>query len=314
MKLIGMMPVRNEAWCLGLSLRVALLWCDEVVVLLHACADDSARIVYEIARENPGRLAIITHRHETWTEMAHRQQMLEAARGLGATHLAIIDADEILTANLLQWTEGERRPIGQALHDLPAGSILELPGYNIRDPHSVNQDIHTSPGLWFHSNGVWGHRWFSTAYADDLRLGWWGDKFHSRTPNAIHSGAQFLRPYRPIEQGKGGVLHLWGASERRLIAKHALYKITEHLRGMHDDAWIDREYSLSVKGDPRIATYGTPATWTYAPIAQSWWAPYADLMKYLDVDAEPWQEAEVRRLVAVHGRGEFESLDLFGVA
>jgi hypothetical protein len=37
-------------------------------------------------------------------------------------------------------------------------------------------------------------------------------------------------------------------------------------------------------------------------------------MKYLDVDAEPWQEAEVRRLVAEHGRETFAGLDLFGVA
>jgi hypothetical protein len=37
-------------------------------------------------------------------------------------------------------------------------------------------------------------------------------------------------------------------------------------------------------------------------------------MKYLDVDAEPWQEAEVRRLVAEYGREKFTGLDLFGVA
>lgn len=111
-------------------------------------------------------------------------------------------------------------------------------------------------------------------------------------------------------------MHLWGASERRLIAKHALYKVTERLRWPQKPRWIiDNEYSLAVYGSATAPlTYGTPTTWTYSPVPESWWAPYAHLMKYLDVDAEPWQEAEVRRLVAIHGRDKFAGLDLFGVA
>jgi hypothetical protein len=180
----------------------------------------------------------------------------------------------------------------------PAGSILELPGYNLRN--GINQ---------YHSNGVWGNRWFSTAFADAPDLGWSGDRFHHREP-----GPRKLTSYRPIQQGQGGTVHLWGASERRLIAKHALYKVTERLRWPDRDTWeIDGMYSLAIKGSESPA-YGTPATWTYSPVPESWWAPYAHLMKYLDVNAEPWQEAEVRRLVAEHGREKFAGLDLFGVA
>jgi hypothetical protein len=39
MKLIGLMPVRGEDWILGLSARAALMWCDELVILLHSCTD-----------------------------------------------------------------------------------------------------------------------------------------------------------------------------------------------------------------------------------------------------------------------------------
>ena len=61
MKLIGLMPVRNETWCLGLTLRAALMWCDEMVVWLHACTDDSKRITQDIAKET-GRV------RELWCE------------------------------------------------------------------------------------------------------------------------------------------------------------------------------------------------------------------------------------------------------
>src|SRR5437868_14507474 len=102
MKLIGMMPVRNEAWCLGLSARVALMWCDKLVIRVHSSSDGSWEIVNELVFEYPGgRVRAIQGGESEWDEMAHRQNMLNSARLRGATHLAIIDADEVLTGNLL---------------------------------------------------------------------------------------------------------------------------------------------------------------------------------------------------------------------
>ncbi len=50
-----------------------------------------------------------------------------------------------------------------------------------------------------------------------------------------------------------------------------------------------------------------------AQIPAEWWAGYEDLMQYLNVDAEPWQEAECRNLIREYGREKFVGLDLFGV-
>jgi hypothetical protein len=297
MRLIGMMPVRNEAWCLGLSLRVALMWCDEVVVLLHACTDRSHEIAWEVYRENEGRMHIVDWPTSTWEEMPQRQFLLEQARMNSATHLAIIDADEMLMGPMLA-TQGRTALNRATIALMPDDSILQWPGYNLRN--GINQ---------YHSNGIWGNRWFSVAFADDPALSWSGDRFHHREPIG-----KKLTPYQPIQQGQGGILHLWGASHRRLVAKHALYKVTEHIRKMRSFAQIDYEYSLAIKGNPaRPNDIGTPATWTYNTVPEPWWAPYSHLMKYLDVDAEPWQEAEVRRLVAEHGREKFAGLDLFGL-
>ncbi len=287
------------------------MWVDELVVLLHACTDRSADIVAEIQAENPGRVVVRTHRHEAWTEMAHRQQVLEIARGAGATHIAIIDADEILTGNLIfQGTKPEGTPLSgwdYAIGTGP-GRILQLPLYNLRSTHNVLTDTRVSGLDQYHSNGIWGNRIVSVAFADEPCLGWRGDKFHSREPECIlRPSKETLKPYRPIQQGQGGVLHLWGSSERRLIAKHALYKITERLRfPAKPISVIDDLYSLAIK--PR-------EPWTFANFPESWWVPYRDLMsKHLHLDAEPWQETEVRRLIAEHGREKFAGLDLFGVA
>ncbi len=109
-------------------------------------------------------------------------------------------------------------------------------------------------------------------------------------------------------------MHLWGASERRLVAKHSLYQCTEALRWPDKSREeIRREYSQSIKGRPWIGD--TPDKWTYADVPRGWWEPYDSISggRY-SVDAEPWQEAEVRRLVAEHGRERFAGLDLFGLA
>lgn len=283
------MPVRNEAWVLGLSTRVALMWLDELVVLNHASCDRSVDILADIQREHPGRVHLVSVHETTWDEMQHRQFMLELARAKGATHIAIVDADEILTANLV-------KQVKQWVEMLAGGACLHLPGYNLRG--GLNR---------YHSNGIWGRRWFSTAFRDDPRLHWSGDKFHSREPLGMR-----LNPTRFIEQGQGGVMHLWGVTERRLRAKSALYKVTERVRWPDKPvATIEEMYNWAIKGQEGHPSYGTPATWTYADVPESWWKPYHKL-PYVE-HGEPWQEAEVRRLLQVHGREHFRGLDLFGV-
>jgi hypothetical protein len=288
LKLIGLMPVRNEDWVLGLSARVALQWCDELVIFLHACCDRSESIVYDLQEEFPGRVKFIGNDGDRWDEMAHRQHLIVRARHERATHIAIVDADEILTGNLVESIRG-------LVESMPRGSILQLPGYNLRGDLSR-----------YHANGIWGNRWFSVAFADDPRLGWRGDRFHHREPMG-----PMLNPWMPTRQGGGGVLHLWGLSERRLIAKHAAYKMVETLRWPNKPhAEIDRMYSQAF--DPAMNPRFDQA-WRYAPTPPTWWEPYHDLLGYLKSDAEPWQEQMCRELYSQHGADRFAGLDLFDV-
>lgn len=299
MKLVALMPARNEAWCLGLTARAALMWCDALILLDHASTDATPDIITEVFAEHPGRVYRFRWDGTTWDEMRHRQYMLDEARamarGAGASHIAIVDADEILTGNLINIHTGLNRT-----RPLPDG-ILQLPGYNLRG------GLHQ-----YHATGLWANRWFSTAFRDDPALRWQGDRFHHREPTG-----KTLQPYRPIAQGQGGVMHLWGVSERRLRAKHALYKLTERLRWPDKPvAEIDRMYSWW--RSPCDVGPKEPR-WTYAPVPDAWWQPYAHLMRYLDLDAEPWQEDECRRLVEQEQwkppqTNRFAGLDLFGVA
>lgn len=290
LKLIAIMPVRNEDWVLGLSARVALMWCDELMILIHASEDRTAAIASGLTCEFPGRCWVSFEQAPEWNEMAHRQHLLADARQRGATHIAIVDADELLAGNLLA-------SIREHVERLSPGYILRLPGYNLRGSLSR-----------YHSNGVWGNRMFSLAFKDDGRANWQGDQFHHREPFGVANVS-----YEPVRQGLGGVMHLWGADERRLIAKHALYKMTERLRWPSKPAReIDAYYNYAIR---ESASNGTQFAchWAYAVAPATWWEPYRDLMAYLSLSAPPWQETEARRLWLEHGAQRFIGLDLFNV-
>lgn len=281
MKLIGIMPARNESWCLGLSARVALLWCDELVILNHASTDATGLIIGSVLTEYSGRIFSIWQREPVWSEMAHRQHLLEAARQRGATHIAMIDADEILTANLLgvvrQWTE-----------ELPTGTCLQLP----------MRCMWRGMDLYRADTSVWGTAITSVAFADRSDLCWRtnaGYEFHHREPFNSRPGQQF----RPT----GGVLHLQFADWRRLTAKHALYKMIEVLRwpGRRPVVEVDAQYNMALDERNMICARTPPE-----------WLEGYDLT-LLDLNQEPWQEAECRRLWDLHGADKFVGLNLFGV-
>lgn len=280
MKIVATMPVRNEGCYVGLTLRAALMWVDEAVVLLHACTDDSTDIVFQIAEENPGRIHVIIEPDETWREMMHRQRMLQAARQEGATHIAIIDSDEILTGDSLDW-------VRDFTAVLKPGCFAGIKMHNL---HRSLNEYRSDPGVWGQRAGT------LTCFHDSPNLSWRGDRFHSRHPEGSRRGLMWPAPI--------AVMHLQFANWRRLTAKHALYKITERIRWPQKFVPdIDALYNQALD-ETRCET---------SPVPASWWEPYRDIMHHLDIEREPWQEAECARLIEKHGAETFSGLNLFGL-
>ena len=291
MKLVSITPVRNEAHVIGLSLRALLRWVDEAIVLCHSCTDETMDIAYEVARENVGRVHVIEERDRVWREMAQRQRLLDGARALNATHVAHVDADEVLTSNLLHTIRG-------AVEILRPGGLLQIPMPCIWggiDSYAIRAESR-------HGSYVarWNESVTSIAFADSPALAWRsaaaGYDHHHREPY----GAR-------IEQrhpGLGGLMHLQFADARRITAKHALYKMTERIRwpakAVRD---IDAMYNLAVK----------PQVLRLAQCPAEWWGGYQDIMHHYKPDTEPWQIAECERLMEEYGAETFTGLDLFGV-
>lgn len=285
MKLIALMPARNESWVIGLSLRAALRYCDEAVVLEHASTDETPAILAEIAAEHPGCVTILSEPEGTWREMAHRQRLLNAACERGATHCAIVDADEVLTGDLLAHV----RPV---IERLPAGTYLRTRMLAMWRGIDAYRD----------DRSVWSNRDdLALAFPVGPAIGWHaanGYDHHHREPYGVRQRGIML-------ERDGGVMHLQFASWRRLVAKHALYKMVERIRWPEKPVFqIDAMYSQALN----------EAGFRTSPAPPQWWRQYKELLPHLHLDHIPWQEAECRRLWAEYGVEYFRGLNLFGVA
>ncbi len=194
--------------------------------------------------------------------------MLDTARKLcGATHILLIDDDEVISGNLLADIRGY-------IQSSPAHCVFQLPWSQLRD--GIGHVM---------TSGMWGEQNVSVAFRDKPTYHWKardGYDFHHRHP----MGETLIPSYgNHSHRGTGGLMHLQFASRRRLLAKQYAYQLIERLR------WPNRkmaDYVRTVRESEAAAV---------APVPESWWAPYQHLMKYLDIDAEPWQIEQCRRLI-----------------
>lgn len=303
MKLIGLMVVRNEAWILGASLRSALEWCDEVVVVDHASTDDTRKIITDVTGDYAYRVHYsrweptktvkamrdgkefeipVVDPDAPWDEMAVRQHSLELGRKHGGTHFAIVDADEMVTANLLPF-------VRDWFERLQPGQLLELPMLAMRTLHHYQAD-----------DSVWSSAFITLGFADVKgKLSWKpavdGYQHHNRPPYG------YVEPrYRPVgEKEYGGVMHLQFCNRRRLLAKHYLYAYTDHLRwpGRETKAELSRKYSQALEAPKHTRQ-----------IPSEWWD--GALLRLVNLDDVPWQEWQLSELLRQHGEDKFKGITL----
>jgi len=278
-KLVGLMLARNEDWILGYSLRAALTWCDEVVVLDHDSTDDTAKILSQMQDEYRRRVHWLFSSCPTWPEMSHRERTLDAGRKRGGTHFAIIDADEVLTANLAP----EIRP---RIERLAAGEALELPLIPVwRDPFVMRVD-----------DCVWTRAYLTLAFQDQDGLHWatTGYQHHARTPKGVDKTIR--------AKVAGGVMHYQWADWDRVLWKHRWYKMMERVRYPEKRVEVvDEQYSLALN---EIGA-------RFEMIPKEWFSGYPRGPASIR-ERTPWHKAACLRMWVDHGPDAFEGLDLFG--
>jgi len=277
MNLVALTICRNSEWCIEASLNASLRWCDSAVVLDHASADATAAILKRLQAIYGKRLTLLHEADPTWSEMRHRQRTLVAARRIGATHCAIIDDDEILT-------EPIAAVIRKIIGTLEPAEALLIPGLALwRSLDNYRCD-----------NSPFGKAYVTMAFADAPLLYWQprdhGYEHHHRAPFGVVTK-------RVGRQDEGGLMHFQHANWRRLIAKQQWYQMMEWQRwGKQFGAQIIR-----ARYAPAVNETGL----LLKPVPHSWWGMEKHL---INLDAAPWQEADMRRMIAEKGADFFKEI------
>lgn len=259
--IVGVMPCRNEAWVLPASIPAAMKWCDSLCVLVHCSIDDTLSVVEEMAERYAGRVFFETVETPEWDEADFRGRLLASARSLGATHVSLVDADEVATAGMIAG-------IRSAAEAMKPGELLRVPW--IHCWRSLNR--------YRCDDSPFGTATVPVLFADDSRLTYMAGadnyQLHKRFPVGCEPRAIWTR------DSGCGVLHLQHAVWKRVDAKQRNYMATEKRR------WgkVHANY-MGTLDETGLVT---------APIPDDWW-PVAGSKSLIDLAAEPWQAAELTK-------------------
>ena len=290
MRIAALLLARDEEGIIRLSSWCAAQWCDELHLSLNNCTDRTEEYAVKPWRDLSKPVYLQRENTESWEwlEMPMRQRMLDSARRSGATHIAMVDADETPTANVLPllrgWTE-----------QLIPGQVLDVPMIPMRSLSEYQDD-----------GSTWTKSWLSTAFMDEPSLFWKaasdGYQYHARTPKNSHFRRKTIYPQTKDRAAEGGIIHWQFANKRRLLAKHILYRCSEYLRwpGREPVSRLNELYDAALKCEKTT------------PAPAGWFSGYD--LSMIDLDGPPWHEAELARILnpARRARMEADKLDLKG--
>lgn len=283
MKIIALMLLRNEDWIIEASLDAAMRWCDGAAVYVDRTDDDTLKISQKILRnsEKPYILRDENLRDEHWNEMHIRQMNLEDGRRLGGTHFAIIDGDEILTHNNLKC-------VRSWFENLKPAECLDVPMITMRGLNDYQTD-----------DSVWSRAKITLGFRDERNLSHRprgdGYQHHNRPPFGSRNDRS------TPEVSSGGVMHLQFANRRRLLAKHVLYRMVDHIR------WPEQlsPKRLNQKYDEALKK---PVLLTEVP--KEFWGDY--MKSFIDINGDPYQDQMILGMLDRYGLKAFDGLDLKG--
>ncbi len=278
MKIIALMPVRNEAWVLPQSLACLSTFCDVVLVNDQASEDESR----EICRRFP-KVVLIESSERLICEEA-RWQLFDAARHYdGCNLLWCTDADELLSPRLATRFFESRR------NELTPGTVVESLYYHLWN----RTDRYRTVGY------PYAPYWKALGLVDDRRM----DYSRARRLPLHEARVPLEGAIGTVRATDLPVLHLqWLLAERNQM-KQAWYRCREWLDGEKTAAAINQFYSVALP-DARIQTDAVPPAWVED-------VTFPDLA----IDREPsWQERDVLGWFNERTPEFFEPLEIWHIA
>ena len=284
-KIIGLVPVRNEATIIAQCLKALALHTDAIIVLDDASEDDTVSMVESLAQQC--HIAKIICK-KTWIrdEPGDRNALLKAGREIGGTHFIVIDADEILTANCLSNNILKKRIL-----ELKPGDKLCITWIQLW--RSVDQ--------YRHDKSCWSNQQGDFIFCDSGTAFYSSDFIHtSRSPNNNMPG----KVYSFDTTYTYGLMHFQFVNWNNLLVKQAWYRCLERIRDPKKSISTINEIYKDSKNETGIVLKRSHADWFEGYY-------FFDKSRYLM--GESWQKKQVVQWFAHYGKDFFKGLDIWDI-
>lgn len=286
MKVIALLPVKNEDWILDVTIPQLKKFADEILCLDGGSTDSTiAKLTAHGALVRKQDLKI--QNYSSW-----RQQLLDWARERGGTHLVWLDADEAFTTNFLP---GFRDRL-----------TAMKPGEKIGMQWLC---LWKSPYVYRNDTSVW-----SNLYKDFIVC----DKYDPENPaNSINFGTTALHEGRTpgpneingvstvtkIPAGDGAVLHFQFVPFRQFQIKQTFQRCREFVLQTASARRINHKYSATLD-DPKAVT---------TPIPKEWIKNIDGLDAIASLKTTPWYFDAVLKFFKEKGIKYFEPLQIWHI-
>jgi hypothetical protein len=277
MRVVALLPVRNEAWVLSQALACLSGFCDAIFVGDQQSSDESRTIARQFSK-----VTLIESQTPAICEQA-RWQLWDAARAVPGSNLIwCTDADELVSPGLV------RAFLQRDRDKVTPGTIVECEYYH----------CWSTPGRYRDAGWPYAPYWKPVAIVDDRRVDYRSDRelpLHEERVPVSAASPKFRAARVPI-------LHLQWLLPNRMQMRQAWYRCREWMESGRTPADINQQYSVALPST-RPRTRPVPAEWVKD-------VSFPDLA----IDREPaWQEAEILRWFAARGPEFFEPLEIWHV-
>ena len=231
MKIIALLPFKNEEWCLPTYLHNTLKVVDDIIAIDDGSTDNSVKIL-EDAGVTVYSSEKLKNYKSGWSEGSIRAELLKLGREAGGTHFLCLDADESVSNTFVALFD-------QIVAKMNPGDKISMQWLALWKSYTQYRDDRT----------VWSNNWKDFFFMDrpDLK---YNSKQHmhlGRTPVGPNEFGQssWLR----LRSEHGTVLHYQFSAYNNFQLKQAWFRCSELIESPGTEAAINSKYSITLLDD-----------------------------------------------------------------
>lgn len=234
MKIVALLPVKNEEWVLPSYLSSVSKIADEIIALDDSSIDESVAILRQAG--------VVVHTFKSDEEKvvnmsARRQILLDAGRRAGGTHFIWLDADETFSANFISKAKA-------TILSLKPGEKISMRWVHLWK--DVNQYLNDKKSSF-------GFIWKDFIVCDD------GSNFNDVFLSEARTQGNQDKVHE-LAESDGVVLHYQFSDWNAVQYKQAWYRCQELLNNQRSPGRINHMYSITLD-QPSLKTETIPRTW-----------------------------------------------------